>query len=150
MVERHFKLRLLLQMAPIAELGLLLDQQKFSCLGMVGRMAGNTTDVILRVFRADRVHLLRTAGVAGHTRVFVLLGGVSLENKDLCNISPAGNVSRSGAMAGFAALVRWTAFRIQCGLPVRRLFPSVIKGVVAGFADLRTHIGGFAGNWWRR
>jgi hypothetical protein len=39
MMERHVELRFLLQMAPIAKLGLGLYEQKLRCCGVVRRMA---------------------------------------------------------------------------------------------------------------
>ena len=39
MMERHIELRFLLQMAPIAKLGLGLYEQKLRCCGVVRRMA---------------------------------------------------------------------------------------------------------------
>ena len=47
MVERHLELRLLLQVAGIAELRLGLDQQEFLRLCVMGRVTGDTAHVAL-------------------------------------------------------------------------------------------------------
>ena len=53
MVKGHFELRLLLQVAPVAKLGLRLDQQKLGCRGVMRRMARNATDVVLGMNRIE-------------------------------------------------------------------------------------------------
>ena len=59
MMKRHFELGLLLQMATVTKLGLRLGQQKLFGLRVVRRMAGDATDIVLRVSRVDRIHVLR-------------------------------------------------------------------------------------------
>ena len=65
MMERHVELCFLLEVAPIAKLGLRLNEQKIRFFTVVRRMAGNATDAIFGMLRVNGVHVLRAAGVAG-------------------------------------------------------------------------------------
>lgn len=69
----HFELGFLLKVAPVAELGLSLYQQELRLGRVVRRMAGNTTDVILRVQRVDGIHVLRAACVTGQAALVDVL-----------------------------------------------------------------------------
>ncbi len=141
-VKGHFEFGFLAQVAPVAKLRLRLHQQEFLGLRVVRGMAGNATHVILRVHRVDSVHMLRAARVARHAAAIYFLCRSALEREDFRNIAAARNVGGPWAMAGFASLMRRTAFGIEGCLPVRRLFPAVVDILVAGLADFRAHIFG--------
>jgi hypothetical protein len=49
-------------------------------------------------------------------------------------VAAAGNVVRARPMATLATLVRWAAFRIERGLPVRRFLPIVVEIFVTSLA----------------
>ena len=53
-------------------------------------------------------------------------------------------------MATLTTLLRRTALRVHCGLPVRRFLPSVINFLVTGLAGLGSHILGHVGRGRRR
>ncbi len=53
-------------------------------------------------------------------------------------------------MATLTTLLRGTALRVQCGLPVRRFLPSVINFLVTGLAGLGSHVLGHFGRRRRR
>jgi hypothetical protein len=74
MMERHRKLCLLVQMAGVTELWLSLDEQEFFRFGVMRRMAGNATDVVLGMFRINGVHVLRATGVASQAASVDFLG----------------------------------------------------------------------------
>ncbi|MGC1619094.1 MAG: hypothetical protein WA765_11465 [Candidatus Acidiferrum sp.] len=119
MMERHFELSFLLEMACEAKLGLGLDEQKLRFFCVVGRMAGNAADVILRVDRVDDVHVLRAAGMTGQAaRVDLLCRGL-LECEDLGLVPAAVNVGLARTMAAFAAVPLWAFLGIQSGHKVR-------------------------------
>ena len=65
MMEWHVELGFLLEMAPIAKLGLGLSKHEIRFFAMVRRMAGDATDAVLGMLRVDSVHVLRATGVAG-------------------------------------------------------------------------------------
>src|SRR5271154_3186328 len=92
MVERHCKLRFLVEVARVTELRLGLNQQKLRGLRMVGRMTRRTTDVVLRVLRIDRIHVLRSTGVAGQAAGVDLFGGVFAKDEDLGLIATTSHV----------------------------------------------------------
>ena len=127
-------------MAPVAKLGLRLDEQEFLGFRVVRRMAGNAAHIVLRVDRVERVHMLGPAGVAGQAAIVDILRGSALEREDLGYVTATRHVLRSRAMARFAALVRRAAPGIERRLPVRRLFPVVVNVFVAGFAHFRPHV----------
>jgi hypothetical protein len=136
MVERHIELSFLRKMARVAKLGLSFHQQEFFCFCMMWRMAGNAADVVLRMHRIDGIHVFGATGVARQAAGVDLLRRVVLKNKNLGDIPAASDVRRSGPVAALASLVRRTAFRIERGLPMRTLLPSVVNVLVAGLADL--------------
>jgi len=112
MVEGHLELGLLLQVAGVTKLRLRFHQQKFFGLRMVRRMAGDTTDVVLRVYRVDGVHVLSAAGVAAQTARIDSLRRSILEHEDLGLVAAARYVFRARTMAAFASLFRGTALFI--------------------------------------
>ena len=58
-VKRHVELRFLLQMARVAQLGLLADQKMLFLDCVVRGMARSATHFVLSVKRIDGMHLLR-------------------------------------------------------------------------------------------
>lgn len=110
-------------------------------------MARDTTDVVLRVYRVDGVHVLGAAGVAAQTARIDSLGRRVLEHKDSALVTPARYVVRARTMAAFASLFRGTALFIERGLPVRSLLPGVVNFFVTALASLRSQIlGDFGGS----
>ena len=75
MMEGHFELGLLLEMASVAELGLRLFEQKLAGLRVVRRVARGAADVVLGVLGVDGVHVLWAAGVTGEAASVDILGG---------------------------------------------------------------------------
>src|ERR1700723_1032049 len=112
MMKRHFKLRLLLQVARIAKLRLRLDQQKFLSLRVVHRMAGCAANIILPVQRIHRVHALGAARMAPQTAAINFLSRMILENKNLCDVPAASHVRPAGPMATLTTLFRRATLRI--------------------------------------
>jgi len=151
MVEGHFELRLLLRVARVTKLRLRFRQQKLFGCRMVRRMTGYATDVVLGVDRVDGVHVLRAAGMAAHTASVNLFGRSGLENEDLGFVAATGHVVGAGSVATLASLARWTTFRVESGLPMRRLLPAVVNFLVTSLAGLRSHVlGNFRGSRTRR
>lgn len=140
MMKRHFELGLLLQMATVTKLGLRLGQQKLFGLRVMRRMAGDATDVVLRVSRVDSVHVLRPACVATQAAGIDFFRGSVLERVYLGHVAAPRDVIRPGTMAALAALLGWATLFIQCGLPVRGLLPGVVDFLMTGFAGLGAHI----------
>lgn len=140
MVKRHFKLGFALQMAGVTELRLRFRQKKFFGFGVMRRMAGDATHIVPCVDGVDGVHVLRAAGVAGHAARVDFLGRSVLKRKDFAYIAATGHVRRARAVAALTTLVRWTAFRVESGLPMRRFSPVVVNFLVAGLAGFRSHI----------
>ena len=64
MMEGHIKFGLLRQVARVAKFWLGLDQQELRLRSMVWRMAGYAAHAVLSVDGMQRVHVLRSAGVA--------------------------------------------------------------------------------------
>jgi len=84
--------------------------------------------------------MLGAASMAGHTAIVDLLDGGLLEREDFRDITAAGDMLGSGAMAGFASLARRSAFGVQSRLPVRRLLPTVVEVFVADLAGFRANV----------
>jgi hypothetical protein len=139
-MERHVELRFLLEVAAVAKLGLGLHEQELRFCGVVWRVAGDATDIVLGVHRVDGVPVLRAAGMAGEAAFVDLLGRVILKDKNLGDVSAASDVRRSGPVAALASLVRWAVFGIEGGLPVRTLLPAVVNVLVASLADFCSYI----------
>ena len=83
MMEWHFELSFLLEMARVTELWLRFDKQEFFRFGMMRRVAGDATNVILRVLRIDCIHVLCAAGVACQTLCVDFLGGRFFKEEEL-------------------------------------------------------------------
>jgi len=112
MMKWHFELSLLLQMATVTKLGLRLGQQKLFGLRVVRRMARNATDIVLRMYRIDSVHVLRAAGVATQAAGVDFLRGSVLEHEYLAFVAPSRHVVRARTMAALAALLGWATLFI--------------------------------------
>jgi hypothetical protein len=104
-MERHFELGLLLQMAGIAKLRLRFNEQKLLRLRMVNRVAGCAAHIILPVQRVHCVHVLGAASVAAEAAVIDFLGGMILENENLGDIPAACDVRAAGTVATLASLM---------------------------------------------
>lgn len=145
MVKRHFKLRLLLQMARVTQFGLRFRQQKLFGCRVVRRVAGDATDIVLRVDRVDRVHMLRPAGVATHASGVDFLGRSILERENFGFVAPAVNVRFPGTMASFTTLPLRTFLGVECRYKVRRSLEMVEKILrrhicVTRLARLRSYV----------
>src|ERR1700745_1514521 len=102
----------------------------------MGRMAVGTTDAILGVDRVDRVHVLRTSGMAAHAASIDLFRGMVLENEKLGFVAGILYVCRCRPVAALAAhFGRVTRF-VHGGLPMRRLFPSRVQILMTGLASV--------------
>jgi hypothetical protein len=127
MPERHFKLSLLLEMARVAQFGLRLRQQKLFGFRLVRRVAGDATDIVLRMDRVDRVHMLRPAGVATHAPGVDFLGRSILERENFGFVAPAVNVRFPGTVASFTTLPLRIFLSVECRYKVRRSLEMVEK-----------------------
>ena len=120
MVKGHAELRLLLKMAGVAKLRLGFYQQELPGLRMVRRMAGDATDIILRVHGIDRIHVLRAGSMAGQAAIIDFFGGMVLEDENLRLVAAAGDVGGPGTVAAFASLFGGApalSFNVfQCGV----------------------------------
>ncbi len=141
-MERHFELGFLLKMAGVAKFGLRLDQQKLLGRGVVRGMTRDTAHVALGMQGIYGLHMLGAGRVAGHAAIINFFGGMVFEDENLGDIAGAGDMGRSGTMAPFASLMGWPAIRVQCRLPVRGLFPIVVKVLVARLARIRPDVAG--------
>jgi hypothetical protein len=144
MMERHVELGFLLEMAPIAKLGLGFYEQKIRIFAVMRRMAGDATDVIFRMLRVDGIHVLRTAGMAGQAPGVDFLGRVFAKNENLRFVAAARDVSRTGTVTILAAVLRDPAFLVRL-LPVRAFLPAIVEVFMASLAGLRSHILGSFG-----
>ena len=104
-VERHGKLRLLLQMAAKAQFWLGFGKLKLGSRGVMDRMAGNATYAVLPVNRIDCMGVLGPSRVAGKAPVVNFLSRVIFEDEDLADVAAARDVRRAGPMAPFASLM---------------------------------------------
>ena len=75
MMEGHVELGLLLEVAPITELGLRLLEQKLAGLRVVRRVARGATNVVLGMLGVDGVHVLGATNVTGEAASVDILGG---------------------------------------------------------------------------
>jgi|HubBroStandDraft_5_1064220.scaffolds.fasta_scaffold18591_2 hypothetical protein len=145
MAERHFKLGLLLKMARVTQLRLRFRQQKLFGLRHVRRMAGDATDIVLRVDRVDRVHVLRPAGVTTHATGVDFLGRSILERENFGLVATAVNVRFPGTVASFAALPLRSFLAVKCRYKVCRsleMVEKVLRGhiCVTRLASLRSDV----------
>src|SRR5580692_523831 len=85
------------------------------------RMAGDATNVILQMHRIDRVHVLRSAGMAVQAPRADLLRRCAFEGENLGLVPSAVDVGLPGTVATFAALPRRAFLRIQSSYKVRRI-----------------------------
>jgi len=111
----------------------------------MGRVTIETSDIAAGVRGFGEMRLLVRFAVAGQTANASLLPRLSLEHEYLGLVATPRHVVGSGTVATFATLLRRTALRVQCGLPVRRFRPSVISFLVTRLAGLCTHILGHIG-----
>src|ERR1700677_1586732 len=111
----------------------------------MGRVAIETSHIAAGVGGFSEMRLLVCFAGAAQTTRAGLLPRLSVEYKYLGFVATAGHVVRSGPMATLATLLRETALRVQCRLPVRRLRPSVIDFLVTGLAGLGSHVLGSCG-----
>ena len=114
-------------------------------LRMMRRVAIQTTNVAARMTGFRKVRLRMAFTVAGQTASAGLLPRSPLKNEYLVLVAAPSHVVGSRPVAPFAALVRWSAFRVKRRLPVRCLFPVVVDLFVAGLAglcaDILRHLG---------
>lgn len=140
MMEGHFELRLLLEMASVAELRLSFLEKEFFRLGMMRRVARRATYLILSVQGIDRIHVLRTAGVASQAASVDFLSRSVLEREDFCDVAAACDVGRARAMASLASLMRRSALGIERRLPMGGFLPTFINFFVAGLACVGANV----------
>ena len=145
-VKRHLELGFLSQMAGEAKFRLGFCKQKVRFFAVMGRVAGDATHAVLGMLRIDCVHVLRAAGVAGQATVVDFLCRGFLEGEYLGDVTTARNVSRTGPVAIFAAVLCDSAFLIRL-LPMRAFFPAIVKVRVASLAGVRPHVCRLAGIW---
>src|SRR5580658_844232 len=109
------------------------------------RMAGDATNVVLQMHRIDRVHVLRSAGMAVQAPRADLLRRRAFEGENLGLVSSAVDVGLPRTVATFTSLPRRSFLRIQSSGKVRRIF-KMLKEIlgwhvcVAGLAGLGTYV----------
>ena len=124
--------------ASIAELRLFLYQQLWGFLGVMRRMAVETTDVIAGMGRTCEVPLLMVFPVAAQATSAGLLAGEVLEADDLRDVSSTGNVFGSGTVTTFTPMPVF-----ESRLEVRgRLKVLVIKLFMTGLAHIGADVFG--------
>ena len=104
MVEGHSELRLLLQMARVAKLGLRLREQRLLRLRMMRRVAGKAAHIGLAVQGIRGVHVFSGRGVAGEAAIVDLLRGMTGKDENFRFVAGTGNMGRPGAVTALAAL----------------------------------------------
>jgi hypothetical protein len=104
-VIRFGKVCLGRSMASVAQLRLALDQQVLLFLGMMRRVAIDTSNVTAGVGGLGEVRLLVTFAVAGQTPCAGLLPGSPFEHKYLGLVAAARYMVRTRAMAALAPLL---------------------------------------------
>ncbi len=106
---------------------------------MVRRVARNAADVVLGMHGINGIHVLRAARMARHATVVNFLSGGILKGEYLRDVAATRNVSRTGAVAILAAVLRDPAFLVRL-LPVRALLPAVVNPRVTGLAGFRADV----------
>jgi hypothetical protein len=81
----------------------------FFFFGVMGRVAVETSNVAAGVRGFCKVRLLMTLAMAGETTRAGLLTGPALERKYFGFVAAARHMVRSGPVAAFATLLRWSA-----------------------------------------
>ena len=130
MMEGHVELRFLLEMAGVTKLGLRLNEQKLRFLCVVWRMAGNAADVIPRVLGIDRVHVLRTTGMAGEAARVDFFRRSVLKRKNFAYIPATVDVGLARTVARFAPLPLRASLRVEGGYKMWRRLKALDKILV--------------------
>ena len=104
-VKGFGKIRLSRGVAAVAQLRLTLNQQELALLGVMGRVAVETPDIVAGMSGFDEMRLSMRLAVASQTASTRLLPRHVLEGEYLCDDAATGHVSRPGTMAAFATLV---------------------------------------------
>jgi hypothetical protein len=105
MVIRFGKICLGRRVASIAQLGLVLDEQEFLFLGVMGRVAVEAADLATGVRGFCKMRLLVTFAVAGQTSSTGFLSRLPFEYKNLGLVAATSNVVGAGTVAALTALV---------------------------------------------
>ena len=140
-MKRHVELRFLLEMAPIAKLGLRLYEQEIRFFTVVRRMARDATNAILGMLRVDCIHVLCATRVAAQAERINFFGGGFFEKEEFGGVGRISGVARCGAVTVLAAVLRDPAFLVSL-LPVRAFLPAFVNVLVAGLTSFRTCITG--------
>ena len=127
MMERHVELRFLLEMAPVAKLGLRLYEQEIRFFTVVRRMARDATNAILGMLRVDCIHVLCATRVAAQAARINFFGGGFFEKEEFGGVGRISGVARCGAVTVLAAVLRDPAFLVRL-LPVRAFLPAIEIG----------------------
>src|SRR5208282_924151 len=143
----HIELRFLLEMARVAKLRLRLDEQELLLFGVVRRVAGNATDVILQMHRVDGIHVLRAAGMAVQAAGADLLRRCFLKSENLGLVSSSVDVGLPRTVATLATLPLRAFLCIQSSYKVRRILKPLEKPFdwhvcVAGLAGFGAYVQG--------
>src|ERR1022692_647173 len=136
--ERRFHLR----MAGVTKIGLRNFEQILFVFEVMHAVTVRAADFGFGMRRALEIRV--RSGMTIQTPLVNFLRRSFFEDKYLALVATTVDMVRSGTMATLATLVGGAAFLIQHRLPVRRLFPSVVKVLVTGLTGLRTHVLGIA------
>lgn len=139
-MERHFELRLLLEVAGVAKLGLRLCEQEVRFFSLMRGVAGDATDVRSFMLGVAGIHVLRATRVARQAPLVNVLGRVIVKDENLARVAAAFHVRATWPVAVLAPVFRDAAF-LECLLPVRAFFPTVVNVFVAGLAGFRANVG---------
>ena len=118
-MERPVELLLLVQVASVAQIGLLRFQQELAFFCMVGVVAVGTAHSILQVDGPSEITVLLAILVAVQATGADLLRRDVLESENLGLVSAAIDVFLSGTMASLAAVPFRTFLRIERGYIMR-------------------------------
>lgn len=149
-MERHFKFRLFLKMAGVAELRLAFHEQELLDGGMMGRMAVDTTHLVASMLGAQGVGMFGVLCVAIEAALIHFFGSGFIEAEDFCRVGGISGMGGTRPMAGFTTVTRDVVFLLEGYLPMGRFFPGVEDFFMAGLTCLGAGVGGFAGRRRRR
>jgi hypothetical protein len=106
----------------------------------MGRVAIEAADVAAGVGGFGKMGLLVAFAVASQTTGAGFLPGMIFEDEYLGFVAATFHVLGSGAVAGFAALLRGAGILIKGGLPVGRFLPAVLNLFMACLAGFGANV----------
>lgn len=108
-------------------------------------MTVEATDIAAGMGRLCKMRLLAALTVTSQAARAGLLARLALKKINFRFVAAARHMFGARPVAPFATLMRGATFRVERGLPMRRLFPTVVDFFVTGLAGVRANIFGFFG-----